>query len=102
VDISRQLPLSGNTVAPHIKSIFRFALRADAVAASGTVLPEPGWAVRAFRGGLVDKPFAKDRLWLGILTLVLLGSSRFIPALERAANAGAIMRHRRRQCQPDG
>jgi hypothetical protein len=52
-----------------------FALRADAVAASGTVLPGPGWAVRAFRGGLVDKRYAKDRLWLGISTVVLLSSS---------------------------
>lgn len=52
-----------------------FALRADAVAESGTALPGPGWAFRAFRGGLVDKRYAKDRLWLGILTLALLGSS---------------------------
>lgn len=52
-----------------------FALRADVVAASGTSLPGPGWAFRAFRGGLVDKRYAKDRLWLGILTVVLLGSS---------------------------
>ncbi len=52
-----------------------FALRADAVAASGTVLPGPGWAFRAFRSGLVDKRYAMDRFWLGILTLVLLGSS---------------------------
>ncbi len=52
-----------------------FALRADAVAASVTVLPGPGWAVRAFRGGLVDKRYAKDRLWLGISTVVLLSSS---------------------------
>ena len=52
-----------------------FALRADAVAASGTALPGPGWAVRAFRSGLVDKRYARDRLWLGILALVLLSSS---------------------------
>ena len=52
-----------------------FALRADAVAASGTVLPGPGWAVRAFRGGLVDKRYAKGRLLLGISTVVLLNSS---------------------------
>ncbi|MGB3831485.1 MAG: hypothetical protein WA975_06445 [Mesorhizobium sp.] len=51
------------------------ALRADAVAESGAALPGPGWALRAFRGGLVDKRYAKDRHWLGILTLVLLGSS---------------------------
>lgn len=52
-----------------------FALRADAVAASGTVLPGPSWAFRVFRSGLVDKRYATDRFWLGILTLVLLGSS---------------------------
>lgn len=52
-----------------------FALRADAVAESGTALPGPYWALRAFRGGLVDKRYAKNRLWLGILTLALLGSS---------------------------
>lgn len=52
-----------------------FALRADAVAESGAALPGPGWALRAFRGGLVDKRYARDRLWLGILTLALLGSS---------------------------
>lgn len=52
-----------------------FALRADAVAESGTALPGPGWVLRAFRGGLVDKRYAKDRFWLGILTLALLGLS---------------------------
>ncbi len=52
-----------------------FALRVDAVAESGTALPDPRWALRAFRGGLVEKRYAKDRLWLGVLTLGLLGSS---------------------------
>ena len=52
-----------------------FALRADAVAESGTALPGPRWVLRAFRGSLVDERYARDRLWLGILTLLLLGSS---------------------------
>lgn len=52
-----------------------FALRADAVAESGTALPGLRWTLRAFRGGLVDKRYARDRLWLGILTLILLSSS---------------------------
>ena len=55
-----------------------FALRADAVAESGTALPGPYWALCAFRGGLVDNRYAKNRLWLGILTLALLGSSLFL------------------------
>jgi len=52
-----------------------FALYADAVAESGTILPGLTSATRAFRGGLVDERYAKDRRWLGILTLVLLSSS---------------------------
>lgn len=52
-----------------------FALRADAVGESGTALPSPCWTLRAFRGGLIDKRYARDRLWLGILAIILLGSS---------------------------
>jgi len=52
-----------------------FALYADAVAESGTILPGLISTTRAFRGGLVDEPYAKDRRWLGILTIVLLSFS---------------------------
>lgn len=58
-----------------------FALRADAVAESGTALPGPRWAIRAFRGELVAKCYARDRLWLGILTLILLGLSLILSLL---------------------
>lgn len=49
-----------------------FALRADAVAESGSAFPGPGSQLRAFRGGLVDERYAKDRVRLVILTLILL------------------------------
>lgn len=52
-----------------------FALRADAVAESGSVFPGPGSQLRAFRGGLVDERYARDRVRLVILTLILLSSS---------------------------
>jgi len=52
-----------------------FALRADAVADSGNALPGIGATIRAFRGGLMDRKYARERLWLGIVTLALLGSS---------------------------
>lgn len=52
-----------------------FALRADAVAESGTAFPGPGPTLRAFRGGLVDGRYAKERIRLGLLTVVLLASS---------------------------
>lgn len=49
-----------------------FALRADAVAESGSAFPGPGSQLRAFRGGLVDERYAKDRVRLVILSLILL------------------------------
>ena len=49
-----------------------FALRADAVAESGSAFPGPGSQLRAFRGGLVDERYAKDRVRLVILPLILL------------------------------
>ena len=52
-----------------------FALRADAVAQSGTALPGPGSSLRAFRAGLTDERYAKDRFRLIILTLTLAGTS---------------------------
>lgn len=52
-----------------------FALRADAVAESGTTFPGPVSTLRAFRGGMVERRYAKDRIRLGILTLILLSSS---------------------------
>lgn len=57
--------------------VFRwlFALRADAVADSGNALPGVGATIQAFRGGLLDKRYARERLWLGIATIALLGSS---------------------------
>lgn len=52
-----------------------FALRADAVAESGTVFPGPVSTLRAFRGGMVERRYAKDRIRLSILFLILLSSS---------------------------
>lgn len=55
-----------------------FALRADAVAESGSLLPGPGPVLRAFRGALLDERYAKERVRLGALTLILLASSSLI------------------------
>lgn len=64
-----------------------FALRADAVAESGSAFPGPGAQLRAFRGGLVDERYAKARFRLGVLTLILLGSSFIHFLLANAGNA---------------
>jgi hypothetical protein len=63
-----------------------FALRADAVAESGSIFPGMGSQLRAFRGGLVDRRYAKDRVRLGLLTLILLGSSLVHFLLSGAGN----------------
>lgn len=57
------------------------ALRADAVARSGTTLPGLGHSLHAFRAGLSDPRYASIRLRLGLVTLVLLASSIFAARL---------------------
>jgi hypothetical protein len=52
-----------------------FALRADAVAESGATFVALGASLRAFRRGLVDGRYAKDRVRLGILTIALVGAT---------------------------
>jgi hypothetical protein len=49
-----------------------FALRADAAAESSSALPGLGSTLRAFRGGLVDERYGKERVRLGFLTFVLV------------------------------
>jgi hypothetical protein len=63
-----------------------FALRADAVKESGSAFPGPASQLRAFRGGLVDERYAKDRVRLVILTLILLTSSLVQYLLSPAGN----------------
>lgn len=52
-----------------------FAMRADAVAESGRSLPGLGPTLRAFREGFSGVRYARQRLWLGVSTLLLLASS---------------------------
>ena len=61
--------------------VFRwlFALRADAVAESGSAMPGLAPTLRAFRGALVDARYAKERVRVGFLTLLLLVGSSFAP-----------------------
>lgn len=52
-----------------------FAMRADAVAESGRSLPGLGPTLRAFREGFTGARYARQRLWLGVTTLLLLTTS---------------------------
>lgn len=52
-----------------------FAIRAQAVAQSGSSLPGLGATLGAFRWGLRAPELARQRLWLGLLTLALLLAS---------------------------
>lgn len=63
--------------------VFRwlFAIRADAVAESGNAMPGFGPTIRAFRGAWTDARYAKNRMQVGILTLLLLVLSSFAPLL---------------------
>lgn len=52
-----------------------FAIRAQAVAESGSSVPGPGATLRAFRWGFVAPQLGRQRLWLAVLTLALLLAS---------------------------
>ncbi|WP_323013291.1 hypothetical protein [Devosia sp.] len=52
-----------------------FAMRADAVAESGRTLPGLGPTLRAFREGFTGARYARQRLWLGVSTVLLLAVS---------------------------
>lgn len=50
-----------------------FALRADAVVASGTMMPGLRQSLRAFRSALTDRRYRTERRRFSLLTLALLG-----------------------------
>lgn len=52
-----------------------FAIRAEAVAQAGNSFPGLGATLRAFRWGFVAPGLARQRLWLGVLTLALVLAS---------------------------
>jgi hypothetical protein len=52
-----------------------FALRADAVVASGTTMPGLRQSLRAVRSALTDRRYRTERRRFGLLTLALLGIS---------------------------
>jgi hypothetical protein len=62
-----------------------FALRADAVAESGSPLPGLGATLRAFRGGFTDQRYAKHWLRLGVTTVLLLGLAVLSPIVMQTS-----------------
>lgn len=52
-----------------------FAIRAQAVAESGSSVPGLGATLRAFRWGFIAPQLGRQRLWLAGLTLALLLAS---------------------------
>jgi len=50
---------------------FLFALRKDAVAASGSALPGLGATLTSFHGGLTEPKYRRQRWALGLATLAL-------------------------------
>lgn len=59
---------------------FLFALRADAVSASGRTLPSMATQLRAFCGGMVEPRYRGQRARLALLTtlLVLMSAMSFV------------------------